>query len=251
MEKFVKRRVSVVIPAHNSEGTIERCLLSIENQTYSDVEIIFVNNNSSDETSLLAKSILKKSKFRVVSLDEPQQGVAFARNKALSYASGQYICFLDSDDELYADSISRRVNCIFQTSVPICYGNYDIVYEDGRIKTMQMPAQVTAFNKYYANWIPNLCGMYDRSMLEIVFQKNVGHEDYEMWLQLLDSTEKAVNVGGKPLSRYYQSKMGLSGNKLESAKWHYNVLKRQSFGLKRRIWYFSFYVLFQIYKRLR
>jgi len=246
MTNFVLGRVSVIVPAKNSEISIYRCLASLKHQTYHDIEIIFVNNNSTDNTKEIASQVLATSTFNVIILDEYEQGVSFARNKGLSYASGQFICFLDSDDALYPESIERRVIFLQKESIGLCFGNYDIIYTNGIMKTRKLPKTVTKFNKFYSNWIPNLCGMYDRSKINIVYQDNIGHEDYLMWLKLLESTEIALNIGGAPLSQYYKSKYSLSANKIKSAIWHYNILKLQDFGLAWRIIFFCGYISLQI-----
>jgi glycosyltransferase involved in cell wall biosynthesis len=94
-------KVSVVIPAYNEEGFLPRCLASLEEQEVPADEIIVVNNNSSDHTALLA------SKFNVTVIDEPEQGMIFARNAGFNAASGDIIARCDSDTMVPRNWIKR------------------------------------------------------------------------------------------------------------------------------------------------
>lgn len=93
---------SVVIPAFNAEGTIARALQSCIDQTLSPVEIIVVDDASRDQTIRIAEGFGER--VRVIRLPE-NKGVAFARNAGWDAATGDYIAFLDSDDEWYADKL--------------------------------------------------------------------------------------------------------------------------------------------------
>ena len=91
----MKKLISIIIPAHNSEETIERCLLSVKNQTYQKFECVIIDDASSDSTSSKIKAFISDDeRFKAYSLRE-NQGVAGARNKGLLNAKGQYITFLD------------------------------------------------------------------------------------------------------------------------------------------------------------
>ena len=96
--------VSVIIPVYNSESTIVKTLESVLKQTLRSIEIICVNDGSTDASlSLLNQIANNDARVKVISIDNSGPGVA--RNIGLSYASGDYIAFLDSDDE-YCSSFS-------------------------------------------------------------------------------------------------------------------------------------------------
>ena len=101
------KKVSVIIPAYNAEKYIKRCLDSIIGQTYSELEIIVVNDGSTDQT----KEILQQySDSRVLIFHQENQGVSSARNRALEEASGEYIIFVDGDDYVEAEYIQKMLN---------------------------------------------------------------------------------------------------------------------------------------------
>lgn len=89
--------LSVVIPAYNAESYIRECLDAVINQTYSNLEIIVVDDGSSDKTFAIAQEYTKKDS-RVRAYTHKNKGVSYTRNEGIAYATGQYICFIDADD---------------------------------------------------------------------------------------------------------------------------------------------------------
>lgn len=94
-------KYSVIIPAYNSEKTIKRCIESITSQNRSDVEIIVINDGSTDETETICKDLQGES-HNLIYLYKENGGVSSARNSGLEAATGEYVMFVDSDD--YVDS---------------------------------------------------------------------------------------------------------------------------------------------------
>src|SRR5699024_165398 len=92
-------KLSIIVPIYNSEKRLGRCLNSIINQSYKNIEIILVNDGSTD-TSLEICNEFKKKDSRVKVINKENEGVALARNDGLLVATGDYIAFVDSDDYL-------------------------------------------------------------------------------------------------------------------------------------------------------
>jgi len=98
------KKVSIIIPVYNASKTIEECLFSIINQVYSNLEIIVINDGSTDNSLDICKQLLKKDE-RIVLFDKENEGVSKTRNYGISKTSGDYICFVDSDDFISATYI--------------------------------------------------------------------------------------------------------------------------------------------------
>lgn len=98
--------VSVLIPGYNCEEYIEECITSVLNQTYSNIEIVFVNDGSTDKSRAVVASLSDKIKI----IDQENMGRGGARNTCLKHYSGDYVTFLDADDLLISDSIEKRVS---------------------------------------------------------------------------------------------------------------------------------------------
>lgn len=90
-------KISVIVPVYNSEGTLKECVDSILTQTYSDFELILVNDGSKDASAQICDSYASQDS-RVISLHKDNGGVSSARNKGLMIARGEWITFIDSDD---------------------------------------------------------------------------------------------------------------------------------------------------------
>ncbi|MEQ2471951.1 glycosyltransferase family 2 protein [Laedolimicola intestinihominis] len=107
--------VSIVVPCYNGEGYIERCIESIINQSYKKIELIIINDGSTDST----RSILEEYKIKTVQLerylviDKENGGQASAINAGLKYVEGQYLVWLDADDELLKNNIEEKVKFFF------------------------------------------------------------------------------------------------------------------------------------------
>lgn len=100
--------ISIIIPVHNAERYLQKCLNSIVGQTRKDIEIIIVNDGSTDSSAAICEAYL--SDPRVIYRYQENAGVSAARNKGLSLATGEYICFVDSDDWLELDALERLQN---------------------------------------------------------------------------------------------------------------------------------------------
>ncbi|RPF54197.1 bifunctional glycosyltransferase/CDP-glycerol:glycerophosphate glycerophosphotransferase [Aquisalibacillus elongatus] len=105
-------KVSVIVPVFNTEDYVVDCLKSIQGQTYDNLEIIVVNDGSTDKSMTLVNQLSEEdSRIKTIDLLE-QKGVGFARNKGIDVATGDYIYFVDSDDILHHDAIKLLVDYI-------------------------------------------------------------------------------------------------------------------------------------------
>ncbi|MDC0270544.1 glycosyltransferase, partial [bacterium] len=98
----VENLISVIIPVYNAAPYIERCLRSVVKQTYRNLEIIVVNDGSTDGTDEILDQFAGTDD-RIVVIHKKNTGVSDTRNKGLDFASGDYIGFVDGDDEVYPD----------------------------------------------------------------------------------------------------------------------------------------------------
>ena len=102
-------KVSVIVPIYNVEKYLEKCLDSLVNQTLEDIEIILVNDGSTDNSGEIAKKYANKYKDKIIYLEKENGGLSDARNYGLEYAKGDYISFVDSDDYISKNLYSELV----------------------------------------------------------------------------------------------------------------------------------------------
>lgn len=112
--------ISVIIPVYNDEKYIKKCLSSIANQTFKNIEVIVVDDGSTDKSGKICEEFKSKdNRFKVI--HKGNRGVSDSRNKGLDEASGDYICFVDSDDWIESN--------YFEQIAPILsLGNYSIIF---------------------------------------------------------------------------------------------------------------------------
>jgi glycosyltransferase involved in cell wall biosynthesis len=136
--------ISVIIPCYNCEKYLHRAIESVLLQTYSSYEIILVNNNSTDGTADILDDYKKKNPGIIKILNEKKPGASAARNKGLSEASGEWIQFLDADDELMKDKFERQLKILDDSAADILAGAYIIVKEQqqGLKQTVVIPGTI-------------------------------------------------------------------------------------------------------------
>jgi len=113
--------VSIIVPIYNVENYLERCINSILNQTYSNLEIILIDDGSKDNGSKICDSFAKKDN-RIIAVHKENGGLSDARNYGLKMATGKYICFVDGDDWIEKDMIEVFLFQLIKNNADICIG---------------------------------------------------------------------------------------------------------------------------------
>ncbi len=121
--------ITVIVPVYNVEQYLEHSIQSICNQTYTQLEIILVNDGSTDQSGDICNKLANKD-TRIRVFNQKNQGVSVARNKGLDEASGDYIMFMDADDWLDADAIQTLYNLITEKNAHVSCCSLREVYED-------------------------------------------------------------------------------------------------------------------------
>lgn len=192
--------VSVIIPVYNVEKYLQRCLDSVFNQTFSDLEIICVNDGSPDNSLEILQENAKKDK-RIKVISQSNQGLSQARNNGMLHASGKYLCFLDSDDFL-SDNF---VECLYKKAEE---ENADVVMTNVRYvspkKTKQTNFSDAVFTKFYdklnvfsSSACSNRLYRYDFAMKhKLSFPSGIYYEDILFVLQACYYSNKLATVSG-------------------------------------------------------
>ena len=124
-------KVSVIIPVYNSEKYLKSCIESIRKQTYTDLEIILVDDGSTDKSGKICDEYMKMD-TRIVAIHQENQGVSTARNNGLKAATGKYVRFIDSDDYIGADNIKNMVSAIIENGSDLAVQNLTFSYKNRR-----------------------------------------------------------------------------------------------------------------------
>ena len=121
-------KVTIIIPVYNAEKTVEKCISSVLNQTYKNLEILVIDDGSKDNSFEVIKSI---DDPRIKAIKKKNEGVAVTRNKGIKMALGKYIMFIDNDDFIDEDYVETHVNNIKDNDIVI--SGYRRPNEEGKI----------------------------------------------------------------------------------------------------------------------
>lgn len=242
--------VSVIMPAYNAGKYIVESINSVLNQTYSEWELLIINDNSKDNTVKIIHSYLQQdSRIKIIDLKR-NMGVAVARNRGIALARGRYIAFLDSDDIWLPEKLNRQIHFMKDRRIPMSFTQYRQFIHDPREKgkLIDVLEKVNYNCLLKGNIIGCLTVMIDRNFIPQINMPNNRHEDYITWLDLLKNDIFAYGLK-EDLARYRKSKNSLSGNKLKSMKWTWNVYREsQKLSFLKSFYYFSCYALRTINK---
>lgn len=143
--------VSVIVPVYNAEEKLEKCIMSILNQSYQKLELILINDGSKDGSGKICKKYAERDK-RIRYIERENKGASATRNEGISLALGQYIQFVDSDDYIEKNMIKKLVSCMNNTNadVVICgYTEYSSNCKDVRLPEVEKVMSLTEIGKEY------------------------------------------------------------------------------------------------------
>lgn len=127
-------KVSVIIPVYNAERYLEQCISSIANQTMRDIEILVINDGSTDNSINILDELSQKYKGKLKIFDKENGGAGSARNLGIENATGEFIKFVDADDYLKTDILEKMYNIAKEHNVKLVRGNYQTII--GPIRTV-------------------------------------------------------------------------------------------------------------------
>lgn len=217
------KSVSVLIPAFNRELYLEEAVRSVMNQTYRAVEILIINDASTDSTGAIADRLAQEdSRIRVIHHTENKLRSG-ALNTGLDEATGDFVSFLDSDDYYLADKLERQV--VFLESHPDIdgvYGDYEATPErknfpnpikaiastDAVLEKIKLRANGSAAQPFGDGYIPSCSPLIRTSVFKTIrFDTNLRNaEDLDMWLQILGAGFTLARLPGSTyVYRYHDA----------------------------------------------
>ncbi len=240
-------KVSVIIPVYNVEKYLRQCLDSVINQTLEDIEIICVDDKSTDGSLQILKEYAEKD-ARIIILEQcNNQGQGIARNMALDIAKGEYIMFLDSDDWYELEACERAYNQIKQNNNDVCLFNHSEFWQDSQEKTMSN-FMIKPYLQYLCNSkiffkdldidfmkaMYSCVYIYEKSFInKIRFSDDKIGEDIIFLTQIFSSKNANFSIIQEPLYNYrrYMKDKNSNSSSMDTNKWKY-VFKTREQGLK-------------------
>lgn len=241
--------ISIITPVYNAEKYLADHLASVEAQTYTHWEHILVDDCSSDSSAEIVKSYQAKDPRIKYHRLEENSGAGIARNKAIELAKGDYIAFLDSDDQWYPEKLERQLTFMQKNDYAFTFTDYDRVDETGNkmANIVKCKPKVTYKSALYKNPIGCLTVMYSVRFFGKEYMPSIRkRQDYALWLKLLKKTNGyGLN---ECLASYRTGNASISANKMDLLKYEWSIYRKVE-GLS---WFKSvFYLLSAIILKLK
>ena len=206
-------KLSVIVPVYNVEKYLRKCLDSLVSQTFKDLEIIIVNDESPDNSEKIILEYAKKYP-NIVSLKKKNGGLSSARNYGLKYAHGEYVTFVDSDDWVREDMYEKMLQKAFENDFDIVACDINYVYSDHEMRLYTDPKKDTFNNKeLFINLYPTVCTKIFKKELftnnNLEFKSGVWYEDVEMMYRMLPYI-KSIGVVHEDFYQYLQREKSIT-----------------------------------------
>ena len=213
--------ISVVIPTYNRVELLKRSIDSVINQTIKPFEIIIVDDGSNDGT----EAMVKKNYDSLKLIKQKNKGVSAARNSGIKASSGEWICFLDSDDEWKNNKLEKQITAVAKNSAYKFFHSNEIWIKNGKRIN-----QKKKHKKYGGDIFKKCLDMCRISPSAVLIDKNIFEEigffnenlvvceDYELWLRICDKYE--VFFIDEPLIIKYGGHQGQLSYSIDSIEYH-------------------------------
>lgn len=194
-------KVSIIVPIYNVEKYLDECIKSIVKQTYNNIEIILIDDGSTDNSSNICDKWENKDK-RIIAIHKENGGLSSARNEALKIATGDYLAFIDSDDIIDEKMIETLVNLLEtkQANISVCQFTR---YLEGNKPTFSHLEETNIYNKnkalvelLYDKLTSHVCNKLFKKELfnDIEFPKGKNYEDLRTTYKIIEKCDKIVET---------------------------------------------------------
>lgn len=217
--------VSVIMPAFNSGRFIQDSMDSVREQTYSNWELLVIDDASDDNTVEKVKQVMVLDGRIKLFRNENNQGTGFARNKGIKAAKGHYIAFLDADDLWKPYKLETQLAFMEENQISICFSSYERINENGerRREIVEALPFLTYQKLKKANYIGNLTGIYHAGKIGKIYGPGIRkRQDWALWLAAVQKGGTAKSIQ-EPLAVYRIRKNSVSGNKFGMFKYNFKI----------------------------
>ncbi|GAB7256597.1 glycosyltransferase family 2 protein [Polaribacter sp. OB-PA-B3] len=242
--------VSIITPSYNSSAFISKTINSVLIQTYTNWEMLIVDDCSTDDSIILIESfIAKDSRIKLHKLTK-NSGTAIARNTAIKLAQGNFIAFLDSDDIWLSNKLEVQLKFMIENNYNLTHTSYSTINETSEkpIKKFVCRPILSYKNMLYSNRIGCLTVIYNADKLGKIYMPNIRkRQDYALWLKILKIEKHAYGIQ-EILAHYRLRNQSISNNKFEMLKWNFYLFKNiEKMSYVKSFFYLSSNVLNKLF----
>ena len=254
-EEYIEDLVSIVLPVYNCEKFLEETIKTIQNQTYTNWEALFVNDCSKDKSAeIIKEASIKDNRIKLINLNE-NSVAAIARNTGMEKARGRYIAFLDSDDLWDKEKLEKQLKFIKEGNYAFTFTSYEFVTEDGTKtgKIVRVPDKINYKQALKNTTIFTSTVIFDAKTLgkELIKMPNVKRgQDSATWWKVLKNGNIAYGLD-ENLSFYRRSENTLSSNKFKALKRTWNLYRNvEHLSIPKSLYNFFWYCINAVRRRI-
>lgn len=254
--KDKEQMVSVIIPVYNVEKFIVQTLECVKNQTYTNWEIILVEDGSRDKSVEIIEDYCNRNpgcRIRLIRLPE-NMGAAGARNSGVMEAGGRYIAYLDADDIWMPDKLEKELKFMEKTGAAFAFTGYEFADEAGQGtgKVVRVPRILDYKEALKNTTIFTTTVMFDLHKIEKeqLMMPRIKSEDTALWWKVLRNGYAAYGLD-ENLAKYRRAGKTLSSNKVEAVRRIWNLYRRaEGMSIVSSIYHFCFWAVRAVKRRV-
>lgn len=219
--------VSIIMPSYNTADYISESIKSVQAQTYTNWELIIVDDCSTDNTDEVVGAFLGDRRIRYLK-NERNSGAAVSRNRALREATGRWIAFLDSDDLWVPEKLEKQIGFMEKNGYSFSYTNYEEIDMAGQKTGVKItgPKKITKTGMFNYCWPGCLTVMYDAEKVGLIQIADIKkNNDYAMWLKVCKKAD--CHLLDEYLAEYRKGRKGsVSTHSVKTMiGWHYKLYR--------------------------
>lgn len=248
-----QKLVSIVVPVFNACRYLEETVRSVQSQSYSDWELLLVDDCSTDgSVELIQRLAASDGRIRCIR-QAANGGAARARNRGVSEAGGRYIAFLDADDLWKPQKLERELEFMEKTSAAFVFSGYEFADEEGRGtgKVVYVPDELTYRQALKNTTIFTSTVLFDTGKIkkELLEMPEIASEDTATWWKILRNGHTACGLD-ENLVLYRRSMATLSSNKLVAIQRIWNLYRRaEGLSVAYSLYNFMYYAMRAVLRR--
>lgn len=244
--------VSIVVPVYNAGNYIEKTIQMVQAQTYSDWELLLVDDCSKDDSVEKIKPFLS-DKIHLIR-KEQNEGAAEARNTGIDHMKGRYLAFLDADDVWREEKLEKELAFMKEKDCAFCFTSYEFGDEEanGTGKVVKVPETLTFKQALPRTIIFTTTVLFDTEKIDkkLLKMPNVPSEDTAAWWQILRAGYTAYGLN-ENLAVYRRPAKSLSSNKIVAIRRIWFLYRKQA-GLSvwKSAYYFVIWAFLAVWRRI-
>lgn len=242
--------VSIIMPNYNGDANLEKSIRSVLNQSFTNFELIIIDDNSTDNSLKVINHFLNSDKRIKLLVNEENIGPSLSRNKGVNFSRGKYIAFLDSDDLWEKSKLEIQVNFMESNEIKFSYTSYVKFDHNDLIRTVHARLKINEKMLLRKNYLGTSSVMINKEFFgEMIEFKDLKRaEDYELWLRLIKESKMIYGIKDT-LMKYRVGNESLSSKKIEGIIYRYKLF-RKTIGMSkmRSLYYVAMNILLTFQK---